>query len=39
MMRVDPRFVALKRMVMDRVRETVGLSLDKSAMENNLVEA
>jgi len=38
-MRVDPRFVALKRTVMDRVRETVGLSLDRSAIGNEWAEA
>ncbi|MBS0251785.1 MAG: ABC transporter ATP-binding protein [Proteobacteria bacterium] len=30
MMRVDPAFVALKREVMERIRATVGLSLDRS---------
>lgn len=30
-MRVDPQFLKLKRTVMDRIRETVGLSLDRSA--------
>jgi NitT/TauT family transport system ATP-binding protein len=32
MMRIDPKFLALKRQVMERVRETVGLSLDRSAL-------
>lgn len=31
-MRVEPEFVALKRSVMERVRETVGLSHDRSAV-------
>ena len=31
MMRVDPQFLKLKRTVMDRIRETVGLSRDRSA--------
>lgn len=30
-MRVDPQFLKLKRTVMDRIRETVGLSHDRSA--------
>jgi NitT/TauT family transport system ATP-binding protein len=32
LMRLDPKFLALKRTVMERVRETVGLSLDRSTM-------
>jgi NitT/TauT family transport system ATP-binding protein len=32
MMRIDPKFLALKRQVMERVRQTVGLSLDRSAL-------
>jgi NitT/TauT family transport system ATP-binding protein len=32
LMRLDPEFLQLKRTVMQRVRETVGLSLDKSEL-------
>lgn len=32
LMRLDPNFLQLKRTVMERVRETVGLSLDRSAL-------
>jgi NitT/TauT family transport system ATP-binding protein len=32
LMRLDPQFLQLKRTVMERVRETVGLSLDRSAL-------
>jgi NitT/TauT family transport system ATP-binding protein len=32
LMRLDPQFLLLKRTVMERVRETVGLSLDKPAL-------
>ncbi|MFA5956385.1 ABC transporter ATP-binding protein [Hyphomicrobium sp.] len=39
MMRVDPNFVALKRTVMERVRKTVGMSLDASALANTGAEA
>ena len=39
MMRVDPRFLTLKRQVMERVRETVGLSLDRSALGSTGAEA
>lgn len=38
-MRVDPKFLALKRQVMERVRETVGLSLDRSALGSIGAEA
>ena len=39
MMRVDPQFVGIKRSVMDRVRETVGLSLDRSSLGSIGAEA
>jgi NitT/TauT family transport system ATP-binding protein len=39
MMRVDPQFLTLKRTVIERVRETVGMSLDKSALANTEAEA
>ena len=31
-MRMDPQFLQLKRAVMERIRDTVGLSLDRSAL-------
>ncbi|WP_045836422.1 ABC transporter ATP-binding protein [Hyphomicrobium sp. 99] len=37
LMRVDPKFLQLKRTVMERIRETVGLSMDRSA--SAMVEA
>ncbi len=32
LMRLDPKFLSLKRSVMERIRETVGLSFDRSAL-------
>ncbi|MFT3732975.1 MAG: ABC transporter ATP-binding protein [Hyphomicrobium sp.] len=39
MMRIDPQFLTLKRTVMERVRQTVGLSLDRSVLGSIGAEA